>query len=287
VVEAVPYVTPVSILDEHNCDFCAHGDDITVGLDGSNSYQEIIDAGRFKIFKRTQFVSTTDLVGRMLLMTRQHFMGTTEEDEGPEIKSPVKKFANDEHPLGRSPYTGLYKFLPTSKRIIEFSTAKEPQPGDKIVYACGDFDLFHVGHIDFLQKCLELGNYIILGLHEDHIVNGYKGGNFPIMNLHERVLGALACRYVSDVIIGAPYKVDDSLLDYFKVDYVVHGRTPIKPCSDGSDPFEAARKRGIFRIVDSGNPLTTNDIVHRIIENRLKYERRNKDKEDKELGLIS
>lgn len=25
VVEDVPYVTPVSILDEHNCDFCAHG----------------------------------------------------------------------------------------------------------------------------------------------------------------------------------------------------------------------------------------------------------------------
>ena len=24
----------------------------------------------------------------------------------------------------------------------------------------------------------------------------------------------------------------------YKIDYVVHGRTPIKPCTDGSDPYE-------------------------------------------------
>lgn len=39
-------------------------DDITFAPDGSHSYQAIVDAGRFKTFKRTQGVSTTDLVGR-------------------------------------------------------------------------------------------------------------------------------------------------------------------------------------------------------------------------------
>ena len=151
------------------------------------------------------------------------------------------------------------------------------------VYATGDFDLFHAGHVDFLQACLELGNYIIVGLHEDQVVNAYKGGNFPIMNLHERVLGALACKYVSDVVIGAPYKVTDEQIDYFKVDFVVHGKTPVKPAPDGSDPYEIPKKRGIFRTVDSGNSLTTNDIVLRIIENRLKFEERNKKKEAKEI----
>ena len=34
VVEAAPYVTTVETLDKHNCDFCVHGDDITMTADG-------------------------------------------------------------------------------------------------------------------------------------------------------------------------------------------------------------------------------------------------------------
>lgn len=62
------------------------------------------------------------------------------------------------------------------------------------MYVAGAFDLFHIGHVDFLEKCLELGNYIVVGIHEDHVVNRYKGKNYPIMNLQERVLSVLACK---------------------------------------------------------------------------------------------
>ena len=107
------------------------------------------------------------------------------------------------------------------------------QPGEKVVYAPGAFDLFHIGHVDFLEKCQELGSYIIIGLHDDwvgccvaafehhlleqkhhclmpipvtclclflcgvlllQVVNRYKGSNYPIMNLQERVLSVLACK---------------------------------------------------------------------------------------------
>lgn len=94
----------------------------------------------------------------------------------------------------RSPWTGCCQFLPTTQKIIQFSDGKSPQPGDKIVYVAGAFDLFHIGHLDFLEKAKELGDYLIVGLHTDPIVNQYKGGNYPIMNLHERVLSVLACK---------------------------------------------------------------------------------------------
>ncbi len=68
------------------------------------------------------------------------------------------------------------------------------QPDDTIVYVPGAFDLFHVGHVDLLEKCKELGTFIIVGLHNDWEVNRYKGKNFPIKNLQERVLSLLACR---------------------------------------------------------------------------------------------
>lgn len=63
-----------------------------------------------------------------------------------------------------------------------------------MVYVAGAFDLFHTGHVSFLEKCLELGNYIVVGLHDDFVVNHYKGSNHPIMNLQERAMGVLACR---------------------------------------------------------------------------------------------
>jgi cytidyltransferase-like protein len=56
------------------------------------------------------------------------------------------------------------------------------------VYTAGAFDMFHVGHIDFLEKAKKLGAYLIVGLHTDLEVNKYKGYNYPILNLHERVL---------------------------------------------------------------------------------------------------
>ena len=73
VIEDAPYVTTIETLDKYNCDFCAHGDDITMTADGVDTYHIVKDQGRYKEFKRTSGVSTTDLVGRMLLATKSHF----------------------------------------------------------------------------------------------------------------------------------------------------------------------------------------------------------------------
>ena len=48
VVPDAPYVTTVEMLDKYNCDFCVHGDDITTAADGSDCYQAVKDAGRYK-----------------------------------------------------------------------------------------------------------------------------------------------------------------------------------------------------------------------------------------------
>lgn len=39
VVEDAPYTTQLATLDEHDCDFCVHGDDITLTADGTDAYQ--------------------------------------------------------------------------------------------------------------------------------------------------------------------------------------------------------------------------------------------------------
>jgi len=282
VVPASPYVTTLETLDQYDCDFCVHGDDITCTADGTDTYHIVKSNGRYKECKRTEGVSTTNLVGRMLLMTKSHF------DHGTPIcnlnPQDIEKTRSDS--TTRSPYTGVSHFLPSSHKIVQFADGKDPEPGDRIVYAAGAFDMFHVGLLDFLKKAKEHGEYLIVGLHTDTDVNRYKGSNYPIMNLHERVLSVLACRYVNQVIIGAPYTVTKELISQFKVDVVVHGKTRITDDVDGTDPYRYAKQLGIFKELDSESSLTTADIVQRIIRHKLEYEARNKKKETKELAVI-
>lgn len=282
VVKDAPYVTSLEMLDKNDCDFCVHGDDITTTPDGKDTYHIVKSNGRYKECKRTEGVSTTNLVGRMLLLTKSHF------DRGMPIGglNPKDVETTMTDSSTRSPYTGVSHFLPSSQKIVQFADGQEPSSGDRVVYVAGAFDLFHVGLLDFLEQARKHGDYIIVGLHTDEEVNRYKGSNFPIMNLHERVLSVLACRYVNQVIIGAPYDVSKDIIDQFKIDVVVHGKTPVHPTSVGTDPYAHPKNLGIFTEVDSTNPLTTADIVERIIRNKLEYERRNKKKELKEIAVI-
>ncbi|KAK1330716.1 hypothetical protein QTO34_008654 [Cnephaeus nilssonii] len=281
VVPAAPYVTTLETLDKYSCDFCVHGNDITLTVDGRDTYEEVKQAGRYRECKRTQGVSTTDLVGRMLLMTKAHHSSQAMSSEYREYADSFGKC-----PGGRNPWTGVSQFLQTSRKIIQFASGKEPQPGETIIYVAGAFDLFRtdIGHVDFLAKVHGLAErpYVIAGLHFDQEVNHYKGKNYPIMNLHERTLSVLACRvsagrqggpgsgdvvgrdpdslptvlcpcvrtgrlsqrYVSEVVIGAPYAVTAELLDHFKVDLVCHGKTEIMPDKDGSDPYQVGMRPG-------------------------------------------
>ncbi|CAO3650110.1 unnamed protein product [Cunninghamella echinulata] len=289
VVPNAPYNTTVEILREYNIDFCVHGDDITTMADGTDCYQAVKDAGLYRECKRTVGVSTTELVGRMLLMTRDHhnrrqsigassIASINSEDLGSFSTS-----GNNRHQTQPPRRTTISHFLPTSKRIVQFSEGLEPKPTDRVVYVDGTFDLFHVGHVEFLKRAKALGDFLIVGVHDDQTVNAIKGSNYPLMNLHERALSVLACRYVDEVIIGAPYSVTEDVLNKeYNVHIVAHSNTEIEPDVDGSDPYELPKQRGIYQIIDNPNStITTRGIIDRIIENRKIYEERQKRKNAK------
>ena len=123
VVENAPYVTTLETLDKYNCEFCVHGDDITTTADGVDTYHIVKSAGRYKECQRTQGVSTTDLVGRMLLLTREH---QQRGDSEYRVERSRSDSMSQDH-SARSPWTGLSQFLPTTQKIIQFSEGKEPK----------------------------------------------------------------------------------------------------------------------------------------------------------------
>lgn len=270
VVPNAPYNTTVECLQEHNIDFCVHGDDITTMADGTDCYQAVKDAGLYKECKRTEGVSTTELVGRMLLMTRDHHKRRPSTTAEPIIATfdtkELKPFSKD----GSKKATTVSHFLPTSRRIVQFSEGREPKPTDKVVYVDGTFDLFHVGHIEFLKRAKALGDFLIVGVHDDQTVNAIKGSNYPLMNLHERALSVLACRYVDEVIIGAPYSVTKEILNgEYKVSVVAHGNSYLEEDMDGRNPYELPNQLGICKVIETpSSTITTEGIIDRIIENR-------------------
>jgi len=108
---------------------------------------------------------------------------------------------------------------------MNFSNNREPKPSDNVVYIAGSFDLLHNAHIEILKKARSMGDFLYVGVWPDEIVNHFRGSNYPILSLHERVLMVLANRYADDVVIGAPYIVSADLIKSLNIKKVVRAIT--------------------------------------------------------------
>lgn len=64
----------------------------------------------------------------------------------------------------------------------------------KIGYTCGVFDLFHVGHLNLLERCKEMCDVLIVGVCDDDYVRNVKHKE-PVIEENDRVriLNALKC----------------------------------------------------------------------------------------------
>lgn len=66
------------------------------------------------------------------------------------------------------------------------------------VYTGGTFDLIHSGHVNFLNRCADLGS-VIVALNTDEFIAEYKGKP-PIMTYEEREAVLMGLRSVFDVV---------------------------------------------------------------------------------------
>jgi ethanolamine-phosphate cytidylyltransferase len=194
IVYDVPYSPALATLDLARADFCIHGDDMPVNTDGVGAYDTMRDAGKLRIIKRTEGVSTTDLVGRLLTMTK-----VRDEDGASKITGKASEVDGNVDVECHGP-----GFLATTRRIAEFSSRRVPADDDKIVYVGGDFDMFNVSHALFLERVKQEGTFLLVGVWGDEDVKRFKGESNPVMGVHERVLNVSACKHVDEVLICAP-----------------------------------------------------------------------------------
>ena len=74
VIEDIAYTPTLELLDELNCQYYAHGDDPCYNSEGVEVTTPFREKGRFKMFKRTEGVSTTDLTGKLLSIAKQKLL---------------------------------------------------------------------------------------------------------------------------------------------------------------------------------------------------------------------
>ena len=66
-------------------------------------------------------------------------------------------------------------------------------------YATGVFDLFHIGHLNFLKGASEQCETLIVGVSTDELAYSYKG-NYPVIPLIERIEIVRSIKFVDQVI---------------------------------------------------------------------------------------
>lgn len=94
----------------------------------------------------------------------------------------------------------------------------------KIGYTCGVFDLFHVGHLNLLEKCKEQCEYLIVGVCNDDYVENVKHKE-PVINENDRVRILKALKVVDDAKLVTIEETNDKMLalEKFKFDVLFSG----------------------------------------------------------------
>lgn len=83
--------------------------------------------------------------------------------------------------------------------LSQLHELREQAKGKTLVAACGCFDIFHVGHLEYLQGAKQLGDRLIVGINSD--VSVYKNkGKPPHFCQKDRIALVSAIDVVDDVV---------------------------------------------------------------------------------------
>lgn len=84
----------------------------------------------------------------------------------------------------------------------------------KVGYTVGVFDLFHVGHLNLLERCKEMCDILIVGVCDDNYVRDIKHKE-PVFSENERVriLNALKCVDKAELV---NYEITEDKMMAFK-----------------------------------------------------------------------
>lgn len=135
--------------------------------------------------------------------------------------------------------------------------------GKKVVFTNGCFDILHLGHIRYLHKAKNCGDYLVVGVNSDRSIKSIKGENRPVISEQARAELLAALCFVDGVVL---FDEEDplALIRHLRPQVLVKGADWEEADIIGADLIT---KQGgeVIRI-----PLiphySTSDIIRRIVD---------------------
>ncbi|EPY53017.1 ethanolamine-phosphate cytidylyltransferase [Schizosaccharomyces cryophilus OY26] len=278
VVPYAPYVFDLAWMRKYDCQFVVHGDDISTDAEGNDCYRHAKAANQYLEVKRTQGVSTTELLDR-LLNSLPLSTYTISPSNIRTYEPLLKRFASA--PNGTDPYTNI--FIQSSngpEELVSGIFSDKVKLRKSAIYLDGDWSLFTGTHMTALKACAEAfpDLPIVVGVFSDD-----KCSEKPVLNLLERTLNLLQCKYVSAVIIDPPSARSFDTLKYLKAkfDGLIDNFSYPKFSVKEQATFQVTLNRkptDSFQILDKQGSDT---IKQRIVSRKHEYEERQRRKLNK------
>jgi len=227
------YVSLFTPADEYGIDCIVHGDDPCYLPDGTDAYAIPKTLGKYREIKRTEGVSTTDLVARLLEFadSSDGSKDTTKSSSDGNSKRHESRFCTTASRIAQ--FAAKVSYSKTSKIHTEDKQRKRKgkeekrkngnaKDNDTCCYVVGAFDVFNAGHVELLEECSVAADKVICAvIADEYLTSDQTNQPPPMLNQSERAMSAIACRHCDDVVVGAPARITDDICKTFNVTAVV------------------------------------------------------------------
>lgn len=92
----------------------------------------------------------------------------------------------------------------------------------KKVITFGTFDVFHVGHINILERAAQLGDHLVVGISSDSL-NFSKKNRYPVYSQSDRVKIISSLKFVDETFIEESLELKRCYIERYMADVLVMG----------------------------------------------------------------
>jgi Glycerol-3-phosphate cytidylyltransferase (EC 2.7.7.39) len=92
----------------------------------------------------------------------------------------------------------------------------------KTIITFGTFDVFHVGHLNILQRASALGDRLIVGVSSDEL-NVRKKGRYPVYDQDDRMAIVAGIKYVDAIFLEESLERKAEYIHEYQADVLVMG----------------------------------------------------------------
>ena len=122
-------------------------------------------------------------------------------------------------------------------------------------------DLFHFGHIEFLEKCKNYCDYLIVGICSDNYCKDYK--RQPIMNESERLKSVSKCNFVDKALLNIPIPITQEFMNEHSIEIVFHAHSEKENDKYNAYYLEPIKCNKFLRL-DYNSEISTTTLINRI-----------------------